>query len=164
VGSRSTGRKEYPVAIGVVAIALAGPAVDRVHLLSRMKALLALALCSLASCAGLPGISSTSLVGEWRYADKAKACHYLFNGNGTFSGDVVYRGKTISQFTGRWSIDGDTLLYTYTGDALERIAPGATDRDRLLSVQREFFVIQAADGSKRKYLRVLGEKKPRTSA
>jgi Lipocalin-like domain len=129
-----------------------------------MKALLVLTLCSLASCAGLQGISPSSLVGEWRYTDKTKGCHYLFNRNGTFSGDVVYHGKTISKFTGRWSIDGDTLLYTYASDALDRIPAGATDRDRLLNVQREFFVIEAADGSKRKYLRVPGEKKPRTSA
>jgi hypothetical protein len=129
-----------------------------------MKALLALALCSLASCAGLQGITASSLVGEWRYADKTKSCHYLFNQNGNFSGDVVYHGKTISKFTGRWSIDGDTLLYTYASDALDRIPAGATDGDRLLSVHREFFVIQAADGSKRKYLRVPSEKKSRTSA
>ena len=67
---------------------------------------------------------------------------------------MVYHGKTISKFTGRWSVEGDTLLYTYISDALDKIPAGATDRDKLLSVQREFFIIQAADGSKRKYLRV----------
>jgi hypothetical protein len=129
-----------------------------------MKALLLLTLCSLASCAGLQSNSSSSLVGEWRYADRIKGCHYVFDRNGTFSGDVVYHGKTISKFTGRWSVDGDTLLYTYTSDALGRIPAGATDRDKLLTVHREFFVIEAANGSKRKYLRVPLEKKLRTSA
>jgi hypothetical protein len=119
-----------------------------------MKGLFALVLCSLASCAGLQSILPSSLVGEWRYADKIKGCHYVFNRNGTFSGDVVYHGKTISKFTGRWSVDGDTLLYTYVSDALDRIPAGATDRDKLLSVHRGFFIIEAANGSKRKYLRV----------
>lgn len=129
-----------------------------------MKVLLALVVCSLAACAGLKSIPSSSLVGEWRYADKIRSCHYVFNRNGTFSGDVVDSGKTVMKFTGRWSVESDTLLYRYTNDAFGRIPAGATDRDRLLSVHSEFFIIEAADGSKRKYLRVPVEKKPRGSA
>jgi hypothetical protein len=125
-----------------------------------MKFFLALTFCSLISCAGLQPISPSSLVGEWRYADKTKGCHYVFNGNGTFSGEVDDRGRTIMKFTGRWSIEGDTLLYTYINDALGRIPAGATDRDTILSVHGEFFVIEAADGSKRKYVRVPSERKP----
>ena len=64
------------------------------------------------------------------------------------------RKKLISKFTGRWSVDGNNLLYTYTSDALDKIPAGTTDRDKLLSVHEEFFVIEAADGSRRKYLRV----------
>jgi hypothetical protein len=118
-----------------------------------MKAFLALTLFSLVSCAGLPSILQNSLVGEWRYADKTKGCHYVFHRNGTFSGDVNERGRTVMKFTGRWSIEGDTLLYTYINDALGRIPAGATDRDKI-------FIIEAADGSKRKYVRVPSEKKP----
>lgn len=137
-----------------LAIALAEPAVDRVHLLSGMKAVLALILCLMASCAGLRSPSPSSLVGEWRYADKIRACHYVFDRDGRFKGDVFYRAKLISKFTGHWSVDSDTLLYTYISDALARIPAGATDRDKLLSVHREFFIIEAADGSRRKYLRI----------
>jgi len=119
-----------------------------------MKIVVALTLCLLASCADLQTTSPNSLVGEWRYADKIQGCHYVFDRDGTFRGDVVYHGKTISKFTGRWSVSRDTLLYTYISDTLNRIPAGATDRDRLLRVEKEFFVIEAADGSKRKYLRV----------
>lgn len=119
-----------------------------------MKTVLALTLLSLASCAGWHSNSPSSLVGEWRYADEIKSCRYVFNRNGTFTGDVVYHGKTVSKFTGRWSVEGDTLLYTYISDALHKIPAGAIDRDKLLDVRPEFFIIQAADGSKRKYLRV----------
>lgn len=129
-----------------------------------MKVFLALILCLLASCAGLQSLSPSSLVGEWRYADKTNGCHYVFNRNGTFSGDVDYRGKTIMRFTGRWSIEGDTLRYTYINDAFGRIPAGATDRDKLLSVQSEFFIIKAADGRKRRYIRVSSDKVPRASA
>ena len=119
-----------------------------------MKTFIVLAVCLLASCVGLPPRPSRSLVGEWRYADRIQGCHYVFDQNGTFHGDVVYRGKTISKFAGRWSVLGDTLLYTYVRDALGRIPAGAIDRDKLLSVEKEFFVIEAADGKQRKYLRV----------
>jgi len=110
--------------------------------------------CLLASCAGITPKSSSRLVGEWRYADKIQACRYVFKGDGSFEGDVVYQAKLISKFRGRWSMTDDVLLYTYTSDALRKIPAGATDHDRLLTVQREFFVIEAADGSRRKYVRV----------
>jgi hypothetical protein len=121
---------------------------------SQMKAVLALMLCLMASCAGVRPQSPSSLVGEWRYADRIQACHYVFNRDGSFEGDVVYHAKLISKFKGRWSVADDILLYTYVSDALHRIPAGATDRDKLLSVHREFFVIEAVDGSKRKYHRV----------
>lgn len=119
-----------------------------------MKAVLALMLCLMASCAGIGSRSPSSLVGEWRYADRIQACHYVFNRDGSFEGDVVYREELISKFKGRWSVTDDVLLYKYVSDALHKIPAGVTDRDKLLSVQKEFFIIEAADGSQRKYLRV----------
>ena len=99
-------------------------------------------------------IAPSSLVGEWRYADKVQSCHYLFEKNGTFRGDVTQRSQVISKFTGRWLIESDALLYQYVSDVLGKIPAGATDRDKLLSLNRESFVIEAADGSRRQYLRV----------
>lgn len=119
-----------------------------------MKAVLALLCCLMASCAGLQSRAASGLVGEWRYADKIQSCRYVFKRDGSFSGEVIYRKKLISKFTGRWAVDGKNLLYTYTSDALDRIPAGATDRDKLLTVRQEFFIIEAADGSNRKYLRV----------
>ncbi len=119
-----------------------------------MKAVVALLCCLVVSCAGLKSRPANGLVGEWRYADKIQSCRYVFKHNGSFSGEVIYRKRLISKFTGRWTVDGKNLRYTYTSDALDKIPAGATDRDKLLSVQPEFFVIEAADGSKRKYRRV----------
>lgn len=119
-----------------------------------MKFLLAVSFCFLASCAGWPPKSSNALVGEWLYADKIQSCHYVFERNGTFRGEVVYQKELLSKFTGTWSVKGDALHYRYTKDVLGRIQPGALDRDRLLRVAKDFFVIEAADGSKRRYDRV----------
>ena len=119
-----------------------------------MKTILALTFCLLSACASPPPGPGDGIVGEWRYADKIQSCHYVFSRDGSFNGDVIYRGKAISKFTGRWAISGDVLQYTYTADALGRIPAGATDKDKLLSVKKEFFVIQAADGSRRQYDRI----------
>jgi hypothetical protein len=123
-------------------------------LILRTKAFLALALCLLASCAGKGPIAQSRLVGEWRYADKTKGCHYVFDRDGSFTGDVVDHGKLISRFAGRWSVDADTINYIYLGDDFDKIPVGATDRDKLINVQGESFTIEAADGSRRKYLRI----------
>jgi hypothetical protein len=119
-----------------------------------MKAVLALAVLWLTSCASAPSRPPSALVGEWHYEDKNQSCHYVFRRDGTFKGEVVYHAKLISKFVGRWSVAGDALHYTYLRDALGSIPAGAMDRDKLLSVQKAFFVIQAADGNRRKYLRV----------
>lgn len=118
-----------------------------------MKVLIALAFSMLVSCAAFP-TPRRSLAGEWRYADSTQSCYYDFGVNGTFRGNVTYQHKLLSKFTGRWSLTGNTLNYKYTRDVLGRIAPGTLDHDKLLSVRRDFFVIEAADGSKRKYFRV----------
>lgn len=137
-----------------LAIALGNAAVDRVTLILRMKAFLALALCLAASCAGPRPIAQSRLVGEWRYADKTRGCHYVFNRDGSFTGDVVAHGKLISRFSGRWSVDAGTINYIYLGDAFEKIPVGATDRDKLMNVQSESFTIEAADGGRRTYVRI----------
>lgn len=106
------------------------------------------------SCAIFEPKGARTIVGEWRYADKVQSCRYHFKGDGTFSGHVKVEGKLVSDFSGTWTVEGDRLLYTYRGDRLGRIPVGAIDRDKLLSVQEDSFLIEAADGSRRRYSRV----------
>lgn len=119
-----------------------------------MKAVSALASLLMISCATVHPNPAKILVGEWRYADQIQACHYVFTPDHTFKGEVVYRGRIISKFKGRWSIEGDALHYTYLSDELGRIPVGATDRDKLLNVEPGSFVIEALDGKRRKYVRI----------
>jgi len=49
---------------------------------------------------------------------------------------------------------GQTLHYLYLSDALGSIPTGATDHDQLLEVKKDHFVIQAANGARRRYVRV----------
>jgi len=108
----------------------------------------------MASCAGLGSNSRRELIGEWRYSDATQSCHYIFKGDGFFAGEVTYRGKLMSKFTGRWSVEENAILYTYLSDEMKKIPAGAKDRDKLLRIQRDAFVIEAADGSRRRYFRI----------
>ena len=119
-----------------------------------MKIALVLISCLLASCPSVPFSTRNLVVGEWRYADNTQSCRYAFQKDGSFTGEVIYRGRLVSKFSGRWAVKDDVLLYNYISDALGRIPAGAIDRDKLLSVQRDSFLIEAADGSRRRYLRI----------
>jgi hypothetical protein len=119
-----------------------------------MKSLLALTLFLLVSCAAVPRDPAVLLAGEWLTEQGAQSCRYVFNKDGTFRGEVKQGGEALSRFRGHWSVQGDALLYEYTGDALGRIPPGTRDRDKLLKTARDQFVIQASDGSRRTYRRI----------
>ena len=119
-----------------------------------MKSALVLALLLLASCAGMQTTPRSSLVGSWRYADKTQSCHYAFKADGSFTREVVDRKRLVSKFRGVWSVQDNVLLYTYLGDDLGRIPEGAKDQDKLLAIQKDSFLIEAADGSRRRYLRI----------
>ena len=113
-----------------------------------------LIFCLLASCASLPSDGRNAVVGQWRYADDVQSCDYHFEKDGSFTGQVRLQGKLVSKFRGTWSVQSDHLLYTYISDELARIPAGATDRDKLLSVDKDSFLIEAADGSRRRYSRI----------
>ena len=125
-------------------------------LLASMRAIFAfLSILLVTACASVESQSRVrELVGDWRYADKIQSCRYSFRRDGSFTGEVRLQKRLVSKFTGRWSIKGQSLHYTYLSDALGRIPAGATDRDELLEVKTDSFIIQAANGARRRYLRV----------
>lgn len=120
-----------------------------------MKAILALfSLLALSSCATVERPSKSQLVGDWRYSDQNQSCHYSFRPDGSFSGEVTRSRKLVLKFAGRWKIEGSALNYVYLSEAFGRIPPGATDQDQLLEVKKDSFLIQAANGDRRRYRRV----------
>jgi hypothetical protein len=119
-----------------------------------MKIALVLISFLVASCSSLPSGKHDSVVGEWRYADNVQSCRYHFKKDGTFTGEVHLQKKLISKFRGAWAVQDDVLLYRYLADELGRIPAGTTDRDKLLSVEKQAFLIEAADGSRRRYIRI----------
>jgi hypothetical protein len=120
----------------------------------RHRLLILFAAVALASCAAPPTRTEAQLLGEWRYADSSQLCQYSFSADGTFRGYVSVQHRRVSEFTGRWAVRDNLLLYEYTGDALGKIPAGSRDQDRLLAVAADHFEIQAADGSRRRYERI----------
>ena len=108
----------------------------------------------LTGCATVERQSRTPFVGDWLYADKVQSCRYSFKADGSFNGDVTYRSATISRFNGRWTVKDNALLYTYLGDSFGRIPAGAIDRDQVLEVNDDSFLIRAANGERRRYRRI----------
>ena len=119
-----------------------------------MKIALVLISLVVASCSSLPSGKQDSLVGVWRYADDVQSCRYHFKKDGTFTGEVHLQKKLVSKFRGTWAVQAKFLLYRYLGDELGRIPAGTTDRDKLLRVEKQAFLIEAADGSRRRYIRL----------
>ena len=120
-----------------------------------MKSVLAvLLLLVIASCASVERRTGLELVGHWRYVDPNQSCDYSFKGDGSFTGIVKQQKKIVSKFTGRWRVKDGALLYTYLSDEFDRIPAGATDRDQLVEVTKDSFLIQAANGERRRYRRL----------
>lgn len=116
-----------------------------------MKTVLLLSILLVASCA--TDTVRSHLVGKWLYTNQSETCEYIFHENGTFSGYVTSGGAILSRFAGTWSVYNGTILYQYSNDALGRIPVGTRDSDKLITIAKNYFVIQAADGSRRKYVR-----------
>ena len=94
------------------------------------------------------------LVGHWRYTDANQTCDMTFAADGTFSGKISRDGAVAWKYAGKWSLADTNLNYEYTESSLERIPVGTTDRDTLVEITKDYYVIEARDGSRRKYARV----------
>jgi hypothetical protein len=121
-----------------------------------VKTILLLAAFFSQSCSTIGEKAESKLVGRWRWTDSRHTAEYVFFENGNFSGYVMGDGTLLSKFTGKWLIREGAIFYEYSGDKTGHIPRGTKDRDKLLAVARDHFVIEAADGSIRKYVRVSG--------
>jgi hypothetical protein len=120
-----------------------------------VKTILTFGAFLVASCASVGEKTESKLIGRWHSVDqRGHTAELSFLGNGTFSGSVSGDGGSlISQFRGRWLLRDGAILYQYSSDKMGRIRVGTKDRDKLLRIGRDYFVIEAADGSVRKYVR-----------
>ncbi|MFN2475390.1 MAG: hypothetical protein ABR526_03495 [Chthoniobacterales bacterium] len=119
-----------------------------------LRIALASILLAVTSCASTSKRPDAKLIGRWRAGNQSQTAEYSFAADGTFGGSVKSGATTISKFTGKWAVVDGAINYEYTGDALGSIPAGTKDRDRLLEVTDAYYVIEAKDGSRRRYVRV----------
>lgn len=127
---------------------------DSVRLNTAFKTVVAFATLLVASCAAVEPPREKKLAGKWQTKNPRATAEYVFRDDGTFSGRVTADGRVVANFTGKWSLTEDAILYEYLTDTAGTIDPGTRDRDKLLSLERDHFVIEARDGSRRTYTRV----------
>lgn len=123
-------------------------------MLAPSRTAFALLTLLIASCATVAPRPEEKLIGRWQTTSGAQTAEYVFASDGMFRGFVAVRGVVVSQFTGRWAVEGSTIAYDYTADRYGAIPAGTKDRDRILAITQDYFLIEAADGSRRKYVRV----------
>lgn len=119
-----------------------------------IKTILLLAAFFAQSCSTVGEKSKSGLVGRWQWVDSRHTAEYVFFENGNFTGYVTGDGALLSKFTGKWLLRDGVIFYEYTSDKMGRILVGTKDRDKVLELVHDHFVIEAADGSVRKYVRV----------
>ena len=118
------------------------------------KVVLVVTAFAFLSCASSNWSAGHKLVGKWKSSQRGQAAEYHFAKDGTFTGRVISDGALVSDFSGKWSLRGDTIVYEYTHDRLGAIAAGTIDRYKLISTAADHYVIEAADGSRRTYFQV----------
>jgi hypothetical protein len=121
-----------------------------------MRTLLIIAALSLPFSILADDPHSDQLLGHWRYTNVSanRVDDITFAADGTYTGRILQDGKLFWEFAGKWSLRGNTLSYEYTRSSLRRLPVGLKDRDRLLEVTKDYYVIQTLDDSKRRWLRV----------
>lgn len=96
------------------------------------------------------------MVGQWRYTSKKDniVCNITYSKDGKFFGEVIRNDKKSFVYKGKWKLDGKKLLYTYTYSSKPWIKAGTLDQDEIIEFDAKYYLIKAANGRHRKYVRI----------
>ena len=119
-----------------------------------MRALLLAILGVISATSPQTAITREQLIGHWRWFDSARSIDYVFRADGIFTGHAAEGDIVVAEFKGKWSVESGFLLYEYISDSSGHAPQGAKDRDQLLEVTKDYYVIRARTGAERKYMRV----------
>ena len=96
-----------------------------------------------------------SLIGHWKHVENPKNnSEIVFREDGTFSGSATKNGAVYRGYEGKLLIRGTSLYYLYTKVSSPYIKPGQRDRDTILEIGSDYFVLQLRDGRTRRYERI----------
>jgi hypothetical protein len=116
-----------------------------------------LAVLALGTCLQLAladGYSRNSrLVGRWIHDGPDSVATLALAADGTWSGTVTLRGQPEAQFEGKWLTDKDYIYWLYTKSSTPKVKPGARDKDKLMEIGDDYFVLHTRDNREPKYVR-----------
>jgi hypothetical protein len=119
-----------------------------------MKPTLLLLVWVLLPWSACADVVSTQLLGHWRYTDANRSGDYEFHDDGTYTANIAQDGKIVWEGAGKWSLDGNSLTCDLMRSSPERIPIGTKDTDKIVEINKDYYLIEARDGSKHKYTRV----------
>jgi hypothetical protein len=104
-----------------------------------------------------PKVSPLALVGSWTATEMHPSGVSIttvvkLSQNMKFSGLATVDSKPYMNFSGTWSVDGNTLKWRYEASSNPSIFAGFTDSDEITSVgPSELTLVSALSGKKRTY-------------
>jgi hypothetical protein len=94
------------------------------------------------------------LVGHWAHKGPEIASVLIISENGTWSGTVSLAGQPDAQFEGKWLTDKHYVYWLYTKSSSVTVKVGARDKDKLVEITKDFFVLDTRDNRRVKYVRI----------
>jgi len=94
------------------------------------------------------------LVGHWTYNGPDGVATLIIAADGRWSGTFTPPGQTEAQFEGKWITYNDHIHWLYTKSSTPKVKPGARDKDRLVEIGEDFFVLHTRTNREPRYVRV----------
>lgn len=114
----------------------------------------AAAFVAMVFSSGAEEFKADDLIGTWRYEDVTRIAEGTFKKNGTYTSKIIKAGVVTLEIDGKWSLEDGMILYEITKSSEPRIPAGIRDRDRILKLTEDTYIIQAVNGARREYKRV----------
>jgi hypothetical protein len=94
------------------------------------------------------------LVGHWTYKGPEASSILIISKDGTWSGTVTLPDQPEAQFEGKWLTDEEHIYWLYTKSSSPKVKPGGRDKDKLVEITEDFFVVDTRSNRRVKYIRV----------
>src|SRR6266849_3073888 len=120
-----------------------------------MKLLVLAVLLVLAPIARSEGYGRDArLIGHWQYVENAELISEMtFREDGTFDARVMKKGNVDVSVEGKWLTRGKFLYYLYTKISPPRVPVGRRDKDTIVEIEKDYFVLVSVDHRVRKYVK-----------
>jgi hypothetical protein len=106
------------------------------------------------SIAATTDVATTEkILGHFRTGNFSNNCDIHFKVRGYYSGICSSKNKILWTYSGVWQIKGHYLNTLYTKSSLRSVPPGTKDKDKIIEIKDNYFIIENQSGRISKYVR-----------